>query len=120
MKVVTAINSSSLLEDVLNPLDCEVIRTEVGDIKVAMALKENGGFLGGETSGTYIWPKTHLGPDSILTIANVLNMVVETGKPLQELLKDIPKYPFYETKFRLKTDIPFKEDINKKIIEERR
>ncbi len=118
MKVVTAINSSSLLEDVLNPLGCEVIRTEVGDIKVAIALKEHGGFLGGETSGTYIWPKSHLGPDSILTIANVLNMVVETGKPLRELLKDIPKYPFYETKFRLKKDIPFKEDINKKIIEE--
>ena len=118
MKVVTAINSSSLLEDVLNPLGCEVIRTEVGDIKVAIALKEHGGFLGGETSGTYIWPKTHLGPDSILTIANVLNMVVETGKPLRELLKDIPKYPFYENKFRLKKDIPFKEDINKKIIEE--
>jgi len=118
MKVVTAINSSNLLEDVLNPLGCEVIRTEVGDIKVAIALKENGGFLGGETSGTYIWPKTHLGPDSILTIANVLNMVVETGKTLRELLKDIPKYPFYETKFRLKKDIPFKEDINKKIIEE--
>ncbi|MFX0035790.1 MAG: phosphoglucosamine mutase [Candidatus Hermodarchaeota archaeon] len=118
MKVVTAINSSSLLEDILNPLGCEVIRTEVGDIKVAIALKDHGGFLGGETSGTYIWPKTHLGPDSILTIANVLNMMVETGKTLKDLLKDIPIYPFCETKFRLKKDIPFTEDINKKIIEE--
>jgi len=118
IKVVTAINSSSLIEDVLNPLGCEVIRTEVGDIKVAIAIKENGAFVGGETSGTYIWPSTHLGPDAIVTIAKVLRMVVETGKSLRELLKEIPEYPFYETKFRLKEDIPFTEEIDKKIIEE--
>jgi phosphoglucosamine mutase len=118
MKVSTAINSSSLMEDVLNPLGCEVLRTEVGDIKVAMAIKEHGGFLGGETSGTYIWPSTHLGPDSIVTIAKILRMIVESGKPLKEILKKIPEYPFYETKFPLKVDIPFTEDINKKIIEE--
>ena len=118
MKVSTAINSSSLMEDVLNPLGCEVLRTEVGDIKVAIAIKEHGGFVGGETSGTYIWPSTHLGPDSIVTIAKVLRMIVESGKPLKEILKKIPEYPFYETKFPLKVDIPFTEDINKKIIEE--
>jgi len=118
MKVVTAINSSSLIEDVLNPLGCEVIRTEVGDIKVAIAIKEHNGFVGGETSGTYIWPSTHLGPDSIVTIAKVLRMIVETGKSLQELLKEIPEYPFYETKFRLKKDMPFTDEINEKIIDE--
>ncbi|MHA1992506.1 MAG: phosphoglucosamine mutase [Candidatus Hodarchaeales archaeon] len=118
IKVVTAINSSSLIEDVLNPLGCEVIRTEVGDIKVAIAIKDHGGFVGGETSGTYIWPSTHLGPDAIVTIAKVLRMIVEKGKPLKYLLKEIPEYPFYETKVRLKNDIPFTEDINKKIIEE--
>lgn len=118
MKVVTAINSSSLIEDVLQPLGCDVIRTEVGDIKVAIAIKESGAFVGGETSGTYVWPSTHLGPDSIVTIAKVLRMIVETGKPLRDLLKDIPEYPFCETKYRLKQDIPFTEDINEKIIEE--
>jgi phosphoglucosamine mutase len=118
MKVSTAINSSSLMEDVLNPLGCEVLRTEVGDIKVAIAIKEHGGFVGGETSGTYIWPSAHLGPDSIVTIAKILRMIVESGKPLNELLKKIPEYPFYETKYPLKVDIPFTEDINKKIIGE--
>ncbi|MFX1323842.1 MAG: hypothetical protein ACFE8N_02725 [Promethearchaeota archaeon] len=109
MKVATPVNSSSLIEDVLNPLGCEIIRTEVGDIKVALALEKNDGFLGGETSGTYIWPKFHLGPDSIITIANVLLMVVSSGKNLKELLKDIPKYPYYAEKYKLKEDIPFND-----------
>jgi phosphoglucosamine mutase len=116
MKVSTPINSSSLVEDVLNPLGCEVIRTEVGDIKVAIALKEQGGFLGGETSGTYIWPEFHYGPDSIVTIAKVLQMIVESGKDLRLLLKDIPNYPYHAEKFRLKKDVPFNEEIYQKII----
>ncbi|MFX1490148.1 MAG: phosphoglucosamine mutase, partial [Promethearchaeota archaeon] len=115
MKVATPVNSSSLIEDVLNPLNCKVIRTEVGDIKVALALQKEGGFLGGETSGTYIWPKFHLGPDSIITIANVLQMIVSTGKNLKELLEDIPDYPYYAQKFKLKKDIPFSEKVYEEI-----
>ncbi|MGV9173065.1 MAG: phosphoglucosamine mutase [Promethearchaeia archaeon] len=116
--VVTPINSSSLIEDVLEPLGCEVIRTAVGDIKVALALKKNNGFVGGENSGTYIWPSTHYGPDSIVTIAKVLRMVAEKGKTLRELLKEVPNYPFYRKNFRLKEDIPFTQKINQKIIDE--
>jgi phosphoglucosamine mutase len=116
MKVSTPINSSSLLEDVLNPLGCEVLRTEVGDITVAIALKNQGGFLGGETSGTYIWPRFHYGPDSIITIAKVLQMLISSGKSLRELLEDIPIYPYHAEKFKLKDDIPFDERINNNII----
>ena len=118
LKVVTPVNSSSLIEDILKPLGCEVIRTEVGDIKVALALQKEGGFLGGETSGTYIWPKFHYGPDSIVTIAYILQMIINTGKSLKELLKDMPQYPYYATKFKLKKDIPFTEEIHQKIINE--
>ncbi|MFX1316879.1 MAG: phosphoglucosamine mutase [Promethearchaeota archaeon] len=117
MKVVTPINSSSLIEDVLRPIDCDVIRTEVGDIKVALSLQKYGGFLGGETSGTYIWPQFHYGPDSIVTIAYILQMIVKTGKSLTELLKDIPEYPYYANKFKLLKDNPFTDDINQKIID---
>ncbi|MFX0138143.1 MAG: hypothetical protein ACFFDN_31155, partial [Candidatus Hodarchaeota archaeon] len=118
MKVVTPVNSSSLIEDVLKPLGCEVIRTEVGDIKVSLALQEYGGFLGGETSGTYIWPKFHFGPDSIVTIAVILKMITKSGKSLKELLSEIPEYPYYAAKFKLLKDIPFTEEIHQKIIDE--
>ncbi|MFX1273461.1 MAG: phosphoglucosamine mutase [Promethearchaeota archaeon] len=116
-KIVTPINSSSIVEDVLNPLGCEVIRCEVGDIKVALKLKENGGFLGGENSGTYIWPEFHCGPDSIVTIAKVLQMMVKEDKALRVLLDEIPNYPFYRQNFRLKKDIPFTNDMNQKILD---
>ena len=115
LKIATPINSSRLIEDVLNPLGCEVIRTEVGDIKVSLALQKHGGFLGGETSGTYIWPNYHFGPDSIVTIAIILQMITKTGMSLKQLLKDIPEYPYYADKFKLTKDIPFSEEIQQKI-----
>ncbi|MFW9969617.1 MAG: phosphoglucosamine mutase [Candidatus Odinarchaeota archaeon] len=118
MKIATPINSSSLIEDVLNPLGCEVIRTEVGDIKVSLALQKYGGFLGGETSGTYIWPNYHCGPDSIVTIAIVLQMITKTGRSLKELLSDIPEYPYHAEKFSLKQDTPFTAEIHQMIINE--
>jgi phosphoglucosamine mutase len=118
MKIATPINSSRLIEDILNPLGCEVIRTEVGDIKVSLALQKYEGFLGGETSGTYIWPNYHFGPDSIVTIALVLQMITKTGSSLKKLLKDIPEYPYYADKFKLKEDISFTEDIHQMIINE--
>ena len=118
IKIATPINSSSLIEDVLNPLGCEVIRTEVGDIKVSLALQKHGGFLGGESSGTYIWPNYHFGPDSIVTIATVLQMITNTGSSLKGLLSKIPLYPYYADKFKLKEDIPFKEEIHRMIINE--
>ncbi|UCC19783.1 MAG: phosphoglucosamine mutase [Promethearchaeota archaeon] len=118
IKVATPINSSSLIDNVLKPLGCKVIRTEVGDIKVSLALQESRGFLGGETSGTYIWPNFHFGPDSIVTIAIILQMITRTGKSLKELLHEIPEYPYYATKFKLLQDIPFTEEIHQKIINE--
>jgi len=118
IKIATPINSSSLIEDVLNPLGCEVIRTEVGDIKVSLALQKHGGFLGGESSGTYIWPNYHFGPDSIVTIATVLQMITNTGNTLKGLLSEIPLYPYYADKFKLKEDIPFTEEIHLMIINE--
>ncbi|MHA1671478.1 MAG: hypothetical protein ACTSV5_13000 [Promethearchaeota archaeon] len=45
-------------------------------------------------------------------------MIVKTGKKLLELLKEIPKYPYYRQQFPLKKDIPFTDEINQKIITE--
>lgn len=116
--VVTAVNASNLLEDVLNPLECKVVRTKIGDIKVANALKEHKGFLGGETSGTYIWPDLgHYGPDSIGTIARVLKLMIDSRKTLRELMKNIPHYPWYSQSYRLKKDIPLTKNIMQRLIE---
>jgi len=105
-KIVTPINSSSVIEYVIEKLGGEVLRTQVGDSKVALAIKNSSAILGGENAGTYIWPEFHLGPDSLLTIAKVIEILSHTEKPFTELITEIPEFPFIKKEFDLKKDVP--------------
>ncbi len=105
-KIVTPINSSSVIEEVLKPLGCEIIKTQVGDIKVAIEIQNQNGYIGGENCGTYIYPEFHFGPDSLVTIAKVVEILSYEDKSFTELLKEIPEFPYTKEEFDLKEDIP--------------
>jgi phosphoglucosamine mutase len=102
--VVTPINSSGIIEHVLEPLGVKVHRTQIGDIKVSIAIKEKKAFLGGENAGTFIWPEFHFGPDSLMTMAMLVSYISKYDKPLHELLADIPEFPFIQSEYKLDQD----------------
>ncbi len=89
--IVTPVNSSTALDDVLKERGIGVSRTRIGDIPVAIRMQEINAMLGGEISGTYTWPEFHLGPDALYTTAKLLEIIAEHG-PLETLLEKIPKY----------------------------
>ncbi|MBD3351605.1 MAG: phosphoglucosamine mutase [Candidatus Lokiarchaeota archaeon] len=105
-KIVTPINSSSVLESVVKPVWGEVVRSEVGDAKVAIKMQKIRAIIGGENCGTYIWPKFHLGPDSLVTIATVVEILSHTTKSFTELISEIPEFLFLRKEFPLIEDIP--------------
>nr|MDO8084960.1 hypothetical protein [Candidatus Sigynarchaeum springense] len=95
--IVTPVNSSTVLDDVLKEKGISVSRTRIGDIPVAIRMQEVNAMLGGEISGTYTWPEFHLGPDALYTTAKLLEIIAEHG-PLESLLEKIPRYHvFHET-----------------------
>jgi len=110
-KIVTPINSSSVIEHVIEKLGGKVIRTQVGDSKVAMEITKQNGILGGENVGTYIWPEFHLGPDSLLTIAKVIEILSHSDKTFTELIKEIPEFPFIKKEYNLINDFPISTDV---------
>lgn len=105
--VVTPINSSSVIEKVLEPIRGRVLRTKIGDIKVAIRIRKQRAILGGENVGTYIWPKFHYGPDSLVTIAKIVEILTSTNQSFTELLSEIPEVPFIHKTYSLKDDIEF-------------
>jgi phosphoglucosamine mutase len=115
--VVTPINSSGVIEAILEPLGIEIVRTQIGDIKVSIGIKEHNAFLGGETAGTYIWPQFHLGPDSLMTIAMLIKYLSQYDKPLTELLKDIPEFPFIQSEYDLEKDQEFTQELYQHLLE---
>jgi phosphoglucosamine mutase len=104
VKIMTPINSSNVIERTLEPLGCEIVRTQVGDIKVAIEIENQGGTMGGENSGTYIWPDFHMGPDSLVTIAKLIELLSYEKRSFTELILEIPKFPFVKKEYPLTYD----------------
>lgn len=63
----------------------EVCQTKVGDRYVLENMKEIGANLGGEQSGHIIFLDENTTGDGLLSALHLLEVVVETGKPLSEL-----------------------------------
>ncbi len=88
-RVVAPVDASMVLEDTLG--EEAVVRTRVGDVFVAEALRREGADLGGEPSGTWIFPDFALCPDGVYAGAYLASLL--QGEALGDLLADIPTYP---------------------------
>jgi phosphoglucosamine mutase len=110
VKIMTPINSSNVIERMLEPLGCEIVRTQVGDIKVAIEIEKQGGIIGGENSGTYIWPSFHMGPDSLVTIAKLIEILSYEKRSFTDLIAEIPKFPFVKKEYSLTYDKVISQD----------
>jgi len=91
--VVGTVMSNLGLEQALGGLGIPFRRAAVGDRYVMALLKEEGGQLGGETSGHLInLARTSTG-DGLATALQVLEVMRHTGRALSELVADMPKLP---------------------------
>jgi phosphoglucosamine mutase len=89
--VVTTVDASRVVERVVEERGGRVIRTKVGDVNVALACREHKASFGGEPCGAWIFPGVHLAPDGPLGAVVLLKML-ETGKPLSEMVDELPQY----------------------------
>lgn len=91
--VVGTLMSNMGLEKAIAAMGVEFRRARVGDRHVMAMLHETGGMLGGESSGHIIClDKTTTG-DGTISALQVLQAVVETGRPLAELVGEIERFP---------------------------
>ena len=86
--IVAPVDASMVLDDLV---DGRVIRTRVGDVYVAEALKAHGVEFGGEPSGTFIFPGETYCPDGVYAAALLASMIQE-GK-LSKMVDSVPRYP---------------------------
>ncbi|RLI63398.1 MAG: hypothetical protein DRO88_10015 [Promethearchaeia archaeon] len=119
LSVVTPVNSSGVIEYIMEPMGVKVHRTKVGDINVSIAMQKHGSFLGSENCGVYIFPEFsgHQGPDSLMAIAILLQYLGKYDKSFSELLSDIPEFPYIQRELHLVHDQIFGDDDYKKFAE---
>ena len=91
--VVGTVMSNLGLELALNEMGIEFQRAQVGDRHVLAALREQGGIVGGETSGHLIClDKTTTG-DGLITALQILAIMRRTGRSLNELAQGMVQLP---------------------------
>lgn len=86
--LVAPIDASMVLDDMVKG---NVVRTKVGDVYVAEALKRTGLPFGGEPSGTFIFPKETYCPDGVYAAALLAKYTQE--QRLSEMIDSLPSYP---------------------------
>jgi len=104
-KVVTTVDASMRINDVCK----EVVRTPIGDVVVANAVKRENADFGGEPSGSFIFPEVHLFPDGPLTAAKIVELISKDA--FYETLSTIKSYPMKRLK------IPCEESSKQGIME---
>jgi phosphomannomutase len=90
--VVVNLSTSRMIDDVAAEFKRKVYRTKVGEINVALKMKEVRAPIGGEGNGGVIYTKLHYGRDALLGMALILSYMAESGETISELIRGLPKY----------------------------
>jgi phosphoglucosamine mutase len=109
--LVHTVDSSSVLDEVIREAGGKSIRTPVGDIQVAIQVKEQNAVMGGEACGVFILPEFSLAPEPFLATCKVLELMSRTCNSFGELISQIPIYPLKKTKVNCPNEM--KESVMK-------
>ena len=92
--IVVPVDASMVLDDMTKG---PVIRTRVGDVFVAEAMKASDIEFGGEPSGTFIFSKETYCPDGVY--AGALLARIASERRLSDLIDSLPSYPSAKESF---------------------
>lgn len=96
--VVTNLSTSRIVDDMASERGVSVSRAPVGEVNVALAMRDAGAVIGGEGNGGVILPELHLGRDAPLGVALLLQLLHEDGEPLSTIVAKFPRYAILKDK----------------------
>jgi phosphomannomutase len=96
--VVTNLSTSRLIEDVATAAKADVVRAPVGEVNVAVRMRDDGASVGGEGNGGVILTEVHLGRDAPIGAALLLQLLHEEGQSLSAIVSTLPRYAIVKDK----------------------
>src|SRR6185503_18312280 len=101
--VVTNLSTSRVVDDAARRA-CKggggspVLRAPVGEVNVAVRMRGERAPIGGEGNGGVILSEVHLGRDAPVGAALLLQLLHEEGRPLSQIVADLPRYVIVKDK----------------------
>jgi len=96
--VVTNLSTSRIVEDVANAANVPVIRAPVGEVNVAVRMRDEHAPIGGEGNGGVILSEVHLGRDAPVGAALLLQLLHEDNTSLSQIVSGLPRYSIVKDK----------------------
>ena len=90
-----------MTEYLANKHNVAFFRSKVGEANVVECMLEHQALYGGEGSGGPIDPRVVLVRDSMVGMAQVLDLMAATGKSISELVDALPRYAMIKDKMTL-------------------
>jgi phosphomannomutase len=90
--VVTNLSTSRVVEDVAAAAGVPFHRAAVGEINVARRMQKEQAVVGGEGNGGVILPEIQLTRDAQVAAALVIQLLLETGRTVSELVSEGGRY----------------------------
>jgi phosphomannomutase len=104
--VVVNLSTTRAVDDIARRHGAHLLRTPVGEINVARAMKTAGALIGGEGSGGVILPAVHLGRDAMVGTGLIFQALAEAGTTLSRLKSTLPQYAIAKGKITVKSGSP--------------
>jgi len=105
--IVTNLSTSMGVDFIAKKYNSTVHRSSVGEINVVEKMKELDSAIGGEGNGGVILEESHLGRDSLVASALVLNYLAQSNLPFNEIVENIPCFVMIKDKINLQDDVDF-------------
>jgi phosphomannomutase/phosphoglucomutase len=115
-KIVTPVSSSTLVKDIADRYNGEIVWTKVGSVTVSQTMKKIKAKLGGEENGGIFYGPHQSVRDGAMATALILEIMAKTGKKLSKLLHELPKYFIEKGKVECKQEL--KNKVLEKLIEQ--
>lgn len=96
--LVTNLSTSLVVEDAARVAGVEAVRAPVGEVHVAVRMRELKAPIGGEGNGGVILPEVHLGRDAPVGAALLLQLLLEEARPLSQIVASLPRYVIVKDK----------------------
>ena len=109
-KIITSVNSTSVIEKIASNSSSKVLRTKVGSVEVSRKMVQENALIGFEENGGFMYGKHNQVRDGSMTMAILIDLLANGKNSLSQKMNELP--PSFTTKGKIQCS----KDNFKKIV----
>jgi phosphomannomutase len=102
--VVANLSTTSALQKVVKSFGGDLFLSKIGEVNVTDEMKKRSAVLGGEGNGGVIYPRLNFARDSLVGMALITHLMIETGQTITELVNSLPRFIMIKEKLVCSSD----------------